>query len=139
MSEPMVVFHGDFEDEYLPWESLAVHLGWRIRQTKTLDDLQEVRDLGEIPAVFLDCRADSCVAGRLAAIKRYVPNTRVVVCYPISAPVLADELVAAGAFHSVPKPLQASDVKQSLGFVWEAWSRCSKKVESIDRAAAAAA
>ena len=42
---------------------------------------------------------------------------------------MADELVAAGAFHSVPKPLQLGELKQSLGFVWEAWLRRGRRAD----------
>jgi DNA-binding NtrC family response regulator len=131
MSKPLVVFLGDFKDEHVPWDELSGHLGWRFLRSATLDTISEVREHGEVPAVYLDYREGSCVARSLAAIKSRVPNARVVVCYPMSAPVMADELVAAGAFHSVPRPLHLGELKQSLGFVWEAWSRRARRLDSM--------
>ena len=137
MSKPVVVFLGDFQDEHLPWNELVEHLGWTVRHVSTLEGLKEFRER-ETPAVYVEPNSGS-LAQQVATIREWTPNARVVACYRLSSQLLADELVAAGAFHSVPRPLHLGELKQSLGFVWEAWSRKPKRVESIQRAASAAA
>ncbi|MBV8819900.1 MAG: hypothetical protein JO022_16170 [Acidobacteriaceae bacterium] len=138
MSEPIAVFYGNFHDEHLAWNDVARPFGWNIRKTSSLDDLLEIREEADVPAVFIASYPGDCLAEQIAKIRALVPRARVVACYPLSAPMLADELVSAGAFHSIPRPLNAGEVKQSLGFVWEAWSRKPRRLEPVRETVSAA-
>jgi len=119
MSTPKAAFYGDFSTERIRWEEVGQDLGCQVCLAPDLEALRDQRTRSEVIAVFADYRH----ATEFPKIQACVPDARLVVCYPFCLPLLADELVALGAFHSIPRPLSASEVRQSLGFVWENWMR----------------
>jgi hypothetical protein len=124
LNEPIVVFLGDFQNDRLLLDEVDGHLGWRFCQVPTSEALANlIPPLSSVTAVYLDQVSEKNLAEELSAIRNCVPEARIVVCYPLRSPVMAEELVSAGAFHSLPKPLHMGELKQSLGFVWEACSR----------------
>lgn len=117
---------GAFRNDQALLDEADGHLGWRFHQMITFD----LKPAGRVPAVYLDYVSEKDLAEDLAAIRSWAPEARIVVCYPFHAPVMAEELVAAGAFHSLPKPLHIGELKQSLGFIWEAWLRSARSTSS---------
>lgn len=126
MGEPTVVFCGNFHDQHIAWSHVTPQYGWRLCEVPSIEDLGKIADKLNVAAVFVQSDPGE-LAERIEKIRALLPNARVVFCYPHSAPMLADELVCAGAFHSIPRPLNEGDVKRCLGFVWEAWSRSARK------------
>ena len=63
-------------------------------------------------------------------IKATLPDVLPVVCHGVADPVDWQELSAAGAFHSIRLPLQENEIRQSLGFIWEAENRRALSAES---------
>ena len=133
--EPIIVFLGEFTGENLTWNELGRNVGWGVQKAKTVDGLEALKDRFDVIAVFVDCSSDICLSHHLRAVRTHLPGAKIVVCYPLCTPVLADELIAAGAFHSVPKPLNHGEVKQSIGFAWESWTR-ARRVKTLRASAA---
>jgi hypothetical protein len=59
------------------------------------------------------------------------PELRPIVCHRLSEPIDWPALSRAGAFHAVSLPLKESEVRQSLGFVWEAEERLAAGAQRL--------
>ena len=123
MSIPSVVFFGDFSEERIPWNTAASHLGWAVQCAPDLNSLARISKDAEVTAVFVDQRtygvSDALLLRRVRAI---VPQARLIICCPIRFvfDVDPDEV---GAFHVIARPLKIDELRASIGFVWESWSR----------------
>jgi hypothetical protein len=56
-------------------------------------------------------------------LKLELPEVRLVACHGFAESIDWPALSEAGAFHSLWLPLKESEVRRSLGFVWEAERR----------------
>jgi hypothetical protein len=132
MRSPCVVFYGDFSAERIRWEELEKEVPCSVRLVRNLMELDALRAESEIMAVYAayDCAAE------FVRIQACAPDARLVICYPLSLPLMAEELVALGAFHSVPRPLDEGEVRQSFGFVLENWRRRARRLRRVATTAA---
>ena len=70
-------------------------------------------------ALSVDCSWTDTI-GRL---KVALPGIKLIACYGYSEPIDWPALSDAGAFHALGFPLKAEEVRQSLGFLFEAEQR----------------
>jgi len=56
-------------------------------------------------------------------LKLAMPRVLLIACHGFSEPIDWPELCDAGAFHTLWLPLKESEVRQSLGFIFEARNR----------------
>src|SRR5947209_7398684 len=101
MRSPSIVFYGDFSAERITWNELGKALNWKVHRVENIDRLRGVAATSDVIAVFADTES----TGEYPAIKASTPDSRLVVCYPLRTPLVADDLLALGAFHSIPRPL----------------------------------
>jgi hypothetical protein len=98
-------------------------------------------DLGEIAGAQADRKTVAAFVhhdflGReyswVEAIRRLrltLPEVRVIACHGFAESIDWPELSDAGAFHALWLPLKENEVRQSLGFVWEAEKRLAACAE----------
>ena len=60
-----------------------------------------------------------------------LPEFRLIVCHGLSEKIDWPALSRAGAFHAISLPLRESELRQSLGFVWEADARLTASARRI--------
>ena len=86
--------------------------------------IAQLRDLSverNLVAVLFEPEALGLASNQaLRLIREAAPKALPILCQRLSEPDVWPELAEAGAFHSLPLPLNAGEVKQSLGFVWAA-------------------
>jgi hypothetical protein len=111
----------------LPLVRGAAHeYGWTIHTARNVQELTGAAAHSRIGAVFF--QQDSIGSGgswieAIALLRSAVPGVRLVACSEFSSGLDYPKLCRAGLFHSVWLPLKSSEVKQCLGFIWEAEKR----------------
>jgi len=115
--------------EGLPMDTLAAEYGSSFKHARNLDQLCEVGIENNIVAVLIDSDSLGISTKRaLESVLDVLPKVLPIVCHKASETIHWSELVDAGAFHALLLPLCASEVRQSLGFVWEAQQRRRTRV-----------
>jgi hypothetical protein len=94
-------------------DQVARQFGWRVGNA---------RDKGEIAAVLLR-REGLSWRDALRRVRRIYPEARVITCHGFDDPIEWGEFFDLDAFHSIRLPMVEAEVRQSLGFVWEAEKR----------------
>lgn len=123
MPRPCLIFLGDFSDEKILWEEVGRHVDWTVRHEHNPDCLRELNGKSDIAGVFVECSGEGLNdVLRLKRIQSLVPEACVVACRPLDL-MDATESDSIGAFHVIARPLDLSELRQSVGFVWESWSR----------------
>jgi hypothetical protein len=99
-----------------------------------------MRDQAKIGALLF--QQDSLGSGgswleTIAQLKIVVPEARLVACNHFSEAADYPKLCRSGLFHSVWLPLKLNEVRQCLGFIWEAEKRLNlvprKAVTEIEK------
>ena len=60
-----------------------------------------------------------------------MPEVRLILCHGLSEKIDWPALSRAGAFHAVSLPLRESELRQSLGFVWESDARLAASAQRL--------
>lgn len=106
--------------------NVADEFGW---------ELAEVRDLSEAVALQAEKKTVAILfhpsalgqysswVDALARLRKAFPDAHLIACHRLSEPIDWAELSQAGAFESLAVPFQPTEVRQALGFVWEAERR----------------
>lgn len=102
-------------------DRVAKEFGWEVERACSLDDLRELNGQFKAVAVLFEAKAFEmpwrhAVKSVLAAAPAALP----IVCHRFSEEIGWPELAEAGAFHALPLPLEESELRQSLSFVWAA-------------------
>jgi hypothetical protein len=137
----------------------VAEFGWSLETVADEDGLQEINQRRQVVAVLFDpkgvedtAREDRSLeasdhpeandgagsndtagwSGVMGAVRNAAPGACLIACQKFSDPIPWPELVSQGAFHSLSLPLDASELRRSLGFVWAARRRHS--VIQLDQA-----
>jgi hypothetical protein len=133
MPRPCLIFLGDFSSEKIAWNDVGRHVDWIVRHEHNPDSLRELHHECEVVGVFVECSSEGLTdVLRLKRIQALAPDACVVACRPLDL-MEATESDSIGAFHVIALPLEPGELRQSIGFVWESWSR-----RAVPRAAASA-
>jgi hypothetical protein len=65
------------------------------------------------------------------ACRSKFPEARLIVCHGLSETIDWPALSRAGAFHAISLPLKESELRQSLGFVWQAEARLAAGAQRL--------
>lgn len=123
MPRPCLVFLGDFSGEKIRWDDVGRHVDWTVRHEQNVDSLRELNNQFDIAGVFVECSSEGLSdVLRLQRIQAIAPQACIVACRPLEL-MEATESDSIGAFHVIGCPLDAGELRQSIGFVWESWSR----------------
>jgi hypothetical protein len=71
----------------------------------------------------------------LRHLRLALPHVRLITCHGFSDPIDWEELSQAGAFHAIRLPLKENELRQALGFAWEAERRSVVSMERMPVAA----
>jgi len=105
---------------------VAADFGWAVQVAHDLRQTAEMVTPLTTVAVF----ANHDVVGVgfswleiVRVLRRALPEARLIVCHGFGDVFDWTELSDAGAFHALRLPLQEDELRQSLGFIWEAEKR----------------
>ena len=135
MTRGTLVLLGNLAVERRQVDGLAVEFGWSVEAALNLDHLQQLSLDRNIVAVLLDVQ-DLCEAWMevLESLQEVAPGALPIVCQRFSEQLPWPELAEAGAFHMLSLPICATELRQSLGFVWAAQRRHLANLIRLDRA-----
>jgi hypothetical protein len=128
MSSNLVVMPGSKRANLPPLDAVARDFGWTVGALS-----------GKTVAALIS--RDALGSGyswgeTLRQLRLALPHVRLITCHGFSDPIDWEELSEAGAFHAIHLPLKENELRQALGFVWEAERR---SIVSIGRVPVAAA
>lgn len=122
MANGTVVLLGSLRVDRPAMDHLVSAFGYSVKEVSTLRQLGDSDD--NLVAVFFSPLAMGLESGEaLQHILRAAPGALPILCHGFADHVDWPRLVDAGAFHSLPMPFSAAEVRQTLGFVWGAKSR----------------
>jgi hypothetical protein len=124
MPHGTVVLAGRLPVEHLKLHLLAAEFGWSIKQASSLCGVAELNaDRNPVAVLFnprdLALPWESALRGVLEA----APGALPILCHGFAETIDWPRAAEAGAFHSLHIPFALSEVRRSLGFVWEAKRR----------------
>jgi len=95
--------------------------GWVLKNAESIGSLEHLAATGGVVAVLFEPRAfGASPVEAVQRVRKAAQGALPLVCHRFSEPVDWPELAEAGAFHSLPVPLDAREIRQALGFVWAA-------------------
>jgi len=107
--------------------------GWFLEIAQSLDDLRVLSTDRHIVALLIDPAAIQLSPSEaLESAMEIAPRARRVLCYRFSDTMSLAEMADAGAFQTLATPLNPTEVRQCLGFVWAADRRKPANVVSLD-------
>jgi hypothetical protein len=110
----------------LPLEDLAAEFGWSLERVFSRDGLSRLAAERSVAAVLFDPNGLKMGWNQaLRLVLDVAPGSHAILCHRFSEAIPWDEVVEAGAFHSLRLPLDLCEVRQSFGFVWAATNRSS--------------
>ena len=110
----------------LPLEDLAAEFGWSLEKVFSRDGLSRLAAERPVVAVLFDPSGLKMGWNQaLRLVLEAAPGSHAILCHRFSEAIPWDEVVEAGAFHSLRLPLDLCEVRQSFGFVWAATNRAS--------------
>jgi DNA-binding NtrC family response regulator len=126
MADNVVVMPGSGQVDLPTLHSVAGEFGWVVVVAQDLREVMAAQASGKTVAVLFHRDALGPDYDWLEAIRLWrleLPEADVVACHGFSESIDWVELSNAGAFHALQLPLKESEVRQSLGFVWQAEKR----------------
>jgi hypothetical protein len=121
----IVAIPGPIKMDVTLLSGLTSEFGWKLR---IVDRIADVRASGpdRAAAILFHNEALKCpwleAVGRL---RRAAPLARLVACHGFADGVEWAELRNAGVFHTLWLPFTESELRQSLGFIWQAEQRAA--------------
>ncbi len=121
MSNGTVVLLGNLNIDRAIFDPVAAEFGWSVTQTESLQFLKEVSGRKEVVAVIFDAtKLGLSWQDALERVLESSPRALPIACAGFSEVIPWSDLAEAGAFHELRRPIEASEVRTSLGFVWAA-------------------
>jgi DNA-binding NtrC family response regulator len=126
MRNGIIVMRGLGQIDLASLNIVAADFGWTVQ---VAHDLRQTAELvAQLRTVAVLVKHDAVGAGFswleiVGLLRRTLPDVRLVVCHGFGDVFDWPELSDAGAFHALRLPLQEDELRQSLGFIWEAEKR----------------
>jgi len=111
---------------------VAGEFGWSVGAARDLNQIAETHN--QPVAVFLQREVFGPGVSWPEAIRLFghiLPGARLVACHGFAEAIDWRGLSELGAFHTVGIPFRENEVRQSLGFIWEAEKRRTQTLESL--------
>jgi DNA-binding NtrC family response regulator len=126
MGNGIIVMRGLGQIDLATLNIAAADFGWIVHVAHDLRHIAEL--VAQLRTVAVLANRDVVGAGFawleiVGLLRRTLPDVRLVVCHGFGDVFDWPELSAAGAFHALRLPLQEDELRQSLGFIWEAEKR----------------
>jgi hypothetical protein len=144
VTERIVIIPGSKRINLRPLHTAARTFGWTVdTHAATAADLGEIaaalRNRGTVALLlFRDALGpERSWAEVIRLLRPALPNVRLIACHEFSEPIDWPALSDAGAFHALCLPLKENELRQCLGFVWEAGKRLPDSIRKPPVAVAA--
>ena len=132
MAQEAIAVLGNPTNGRAAMESLLAEFEWSVENILTVDGLAEVCTRRDVVAVLVDPAVLELSWQRaLAAVQAVAPRALPILCDRFSSAIDWSEASSAGAFHMLSLPLDLGELRQSLGFVWEAEERLPKRASAF--------
>lgn len=121
MSLGTVVLAGVLPVEHVALDLLVAEFGWSLREASSVGRVADLNAAHTVVAVLfsphdLALPWDQALRG----VMRAAPEALPILCHGFADAIDWPQLADAGVFHSLLLPFDMGEVRQSLGFVWEA-------------------
>ncbi len=131
--KPGIVLLGNIPLE--PVAGLAAKFGWPVEKTDCFAQLRRITSRYGAVAVLFEPEAFGLSwEMALDCVRDAAPGAMAVVCRRFSDVIDWPRLATRGAFHLISLPLEESELRQSLGFIWAATRRAQKTQDMARRA-----
>lgn len=121
MARGTVALLGNLQIDRNVLDRVASEFDWSVEQASTLHALREMSAAREVVAVVFNAgNLGASWNQALESVLRAAPRALPVVCAGFSEQIRWDELADAGAFHVLRRPIDESEARHSLGFIWAA-------------------
>jgi hypothetical protein len=127
----IVIMQGADRLELPLLRAAAKEYGWQVQNAGSMNELLHLRKHGKIGAVLFhkdSLGKGGALLGTILQLKSVAPEARLIACNGFSEAADYPKLCRAGLFHALWLPLKESEVKQCLGFIWEAEKHSSLKM-----------
>jgi ActR/RegA family two-component response regulator len=126
MANNIIVVPGMGDLDLTTLSRVAADFGWTVQVGHDLRQTAEL--VAQLSTVAIFANHDAVGAGFswleiIRVLRRTLPDARLVVCHGFGDVFDWTQLCNAGAFHALQLPLQDPELRQSLGFIWEAEKR----------------
>ena len=120
-NETLVAMPGFSEAFSTTLALVAQEFGWPVATVSGPEEASALAHSRRVAAVFvLRDSSGSSWSEALGQLRIISPEARLIPCCGFSDPVDCDQLRDAGAFHSLWLPLKENELRQCLGFIWQA-------------------
>lgn len=129
MTRRSIVPMGTDTSDLATLKHAAEEFGWRVGRAS---------DPQEIVAVILHRNAFGPLPSWREVIRRLkqtLPDSRVIACHGFTETLDWGEFCDLGVFHAIRLPMSEAEVRQSLGFLWEAEKRRAATERALARRA----
>lgn len=126
MGKAIVVMRGPGQLDMTVLNDVAGDFHWIVHVARDLHQAAELVAQFSTVAVLATHHAVGLEFSWLEIIRLLrgtLPDARLVVCHGFGEVFDWTQLCNAGAFHALQLPLQERELRQSLGFIWEAEKR----------------
>jgi DNA-binding NtrC family response regulator len=121
IAKKAVVLLGDLSSGAALLSNVIQEFGWSLEQVSNFENLRKLlRDRSVVAVLFEPKSLGISWSEALRLVLEIAPEALPMVCQRFSETVIWPDLAEAGAFHSLSLPLDARELRQSLGFVWTA-------------------
>lgn len=121
-NETLVVMPGLSEAFSTTLALVAQEFGWAVVTVSGADEVSCLARSRRVSAVFFlrDASSGESWSDALGRLRLLATEAHLIPCCGFSDPVDWDQLRDAGAFHSLWLPLKENELRQCLGFIWQA-------------------
>lgn len=140
MTRGTVVLLGNLTARPVALSETAAEFGWAVETVRDEDELERAWQRNPVVAVLFDPQAvaenylEASVRSAMNAVLRAAQGAFLITCQKFSDPIPWPELADLGAFHSLSLPVDPSELRRSLGFVWAARRRHTASVIQLSQA-----
>lgn len=126
MSHGTVVLLGRLPFEPFVLDCIASEFGFSFRRVENIHDLADLDRNDDVAAVLFNPGILALPwEEALSLVLNSTPTALPIVCHGFANHIDWPKMADAGAFHLILVPFKMDEVRQSLGFVWEAKHRSS--------------
>ncbi len=126
MNQGTVVLAGVLPVEHVALDRLVAEFGWSLEEASSIARVTELNAANPVVTVLFSPHDLALPWDQaLRAVLRAAPMALPILCHGFAEVVDWPQLADAGVFHSLLLPLDLREVRQSLGFVWEATRRAA--------------
>jgi DNA-binding NtrC family response regulator len=123
--EVVSVLHlSPWEEDRRRLERIFENTNWKLTSADSLRDACAVLRRTMIPVLLTDTRLpDATWQDIVQSVSRYEPAPRIIATYRFAESDRVDSLLATGAYDVIAKPLDVTEVVQSISFAWMRWRK----------------